>query len=260
MAYDMRIGAQLYTVREYMKNLDDFAETLKKVADIGYTTVQVSGACEFEPEWLKEQLAKNGLECHLTHTAGPKMLADPAKVAADHKVFGCKYIGIGSMPGNLKDNGHQVFEDFVKNYKPVAQAFTAAGEYFMFHNHHAEYTMQHDGKNYMQLLGEAFAPEEMGFTLDTYWAQFAGEDPAAEIRRMAGRLPCIHYKDMEILEDGTKRFTWVGGGVLDFEKITEAAQAAGTKYIFIEQDNCFGEDPFVCLKKSHDYLNSIGLK
>ena len=35
MAYDMRIGAQLYTVREYMKNLDDFAETLKKVADIG---------------------------------------------------------------------------------------------------------------------------------------------------------------------------------------------------------------------------------
>ena len=153
MAYDMRIGAQLYTVREYMKNLDDFAETLKKVADIGYTTVQVSGACEFEPEWLKEQLAKNGLECHLTHTAGPKMLADPAKVAADHKVFGCKYIGIGSMPGNLKDNGHQVFEDFVKNYKPVAQAFAAAGEYFMFHNHHAEYTMQHDGKNYMQLLG-----------------------------------------------------------------------------------------------------------
>lgn len=30
MAYDMRIGAQLYTVRDYTKTLDDFAETLKK--------------------------------------------------------------------------------------------------------------------------------------------------------------------------------------------------------------------------------------
>ena len=35
----MLLGAQLYTVREYTKNLDDFADTLKRVADIGYTAV-----------------------------------------------------------------------------------------------------------------------------------------------------------------------------------------------------------------------------
>lgn len=27
----MQLGAQMYTVREYTKNLDDFAETLKKL-------------------------------------------------------------------------------------------------------------------------------------------------------------------------------------------------------------------------------------
>ena len=37
----MKIGAQLYTVRDFCKTLDGFSETLKKVADIGYTTVQV---------------------------------------------------------------------------------------------------------------------------------------------------------------------------------------------------------------------------
>ena len=41
----MKIGAQLFTVRDFTKTLDDFAETLKKIADIGYTTVQVSGTC-----------------------------------------------------------------------------------------------------------------------------------------------------------------------------------------------------------------------
>ena len=32
----MEIGAQLYTVREFCKTLEDFEETLKKIADIGY--------------------------------------------------------------------------------------------------------------------------------------------------------------------------------------------------------------------------------
>ena len=31
----MKIGAQLYTVRDYTKNLDDFAETLKDSIEIG---------------------------------------------------------------------------------------------------------------------------------------------------------------------------------------------------------------------------------
>ena len=56
----MEIGAQLFTVREACKNLDDFAESLKKVADIGYKTVQVSGTCDYEPQWLAEQLKKTG--------------------------------------------------------------------------------------------------------------------------------------------------------------------------------------------------------
>jgi hypothetical protein len=39
----MEIGAQFYTVRQQCQNLEDFALSLKKVADIGYRTVQISG-------------------------------------------------------------------------------------------------------------------------------------------------------------------------------------------------------------------------
>ena len=70
----MQIGAQLYTVREHCTTLDDFALTLKKVADIGYKTVQVSGVCPFEPEWLQAQLKQNGLKCVITHTNGARQL------------------------------------------------------------------------------------------------------------------------------------------------------------------------------------------
>ena len=63
----MEIGAQFYTVRQSCQNLTDFAETLKKVADIGYRNVQISGTCPYPAEWLKENLEKNGLKCVLTH-------------------------------------------------------------------------------------------------------------------------------------------------------------------------------------------------
>ena len=56
----MEIGAQLYTVRDYCQNLEDFSETLKKVSDIGYRYVQVSGTCDFDANWLKnEEVYKN---------------------------------------------------------------------------------------------------------------------------------------------------------------------------------------------------------
>ena len=41
----MKIGAQMYTVRELCRTLDGLDETMKKVADIGYTTIQLSGVC-----------------------------------------------------------------------------------------------------------------------------------------------------------------------------------------------------------------------
>ena len=63
----MKLGAQFYTLREQCQTLEGLSESLKKVADIGYTTVQLSGVCAYEPEWMRDELKKNGLECVLTH-------------------------------------------------------------------------------------------------------------------------------------------------------------------------------------------------
>ena len=41
----IKIGAQLYTLRDYCQTTDGFADTLARVADMGYTTVQMSGCC-----------------------------------------------------------------------------------------------------------------------------------------------------------------------------------------------------------------------
>ena len=40
--WTMQIGAQMYTVRESCQTLEGFAQTLERIAEIGYRTVQVS--------------------------------------------------------------------------------------------------------------------------------------------------------------------------------------------------------------------------
>ena len=244
----MEIGAQFYTIRDFCKNTDDFAESLKKVADIGYKNVQISGTCELDPEWLKNELNKNGLKCVLTHTPSDKLLADPADVARDHDIFGCKYVGLGWF-----DLNESSCDNFIKEYGPVARALKNHGRYFMYHNHDQEFKKE-NGKLIIERLAEITAPDEMGFTLDTFWVQAGGGDPAQWLERLSGRVPCIHLKDYAY----GRKMAVIGEGNINFDRVFEKAESAGTEYMLVEQDDCNGEDPFDCLKRSFEYLKSRG--
>ena len=67
---DKRIGAQLYTVRDLCKTKEDFENTMKRLAEIGFKTVQLSGVpadvCG-DPVYTRSVLDNYGLECVATH-------------------------------------------------------------------------------------------------------------------------------------------------------------------------------------------------
>ena len=71
----------MYTVRDFCKDTKGLAETLKRIADIGYKTVQVSGTCPFDAEWLRNELDKNGLECVITHTPLDRIVNENRRTA-----------------------------------------------------------------------------------------------------------------------------------------------------------------------------------
>lgn len=250
----MKIGAQLYTVREFCKSTEDLAETLKKVADIGYTTVQLSGVCAYDPAWMKEQLRKNGLICACTHTAAPRLQQETDLVSAEHLAIDCRYVGLGSHPFREGDV-EELYTAFRNIYGPVAKRFRENGLYFMYHNHDMEF--RHiDGKTILRKMAEDFAPEELGFVLDTFWIQAGGADPCEYIREMAGRVPCIHLKDYAY----GRKMAVVGEGNINFAAVAAACEDAGAKYLLVEQDDCNGEDPFACLKRSYQNLRALGLE
>ncbi|MBQ9251496.1 MAG: sugar phosphate isomerase/epimerase [Clostridia bacterium] len=249
----MEIGAQFYTVREHCQNLEDFAESLKKVADIGYRTVQISGTCPFPADWLKENLEKNGLRCVLTHTPPPRLLGEMDQVIADHNTFGCDLVGLGFWAFDPERD--MSFEKFMETWPQVAKQLKAGGKYFMYHNHDREF-IKRDSKPILQILAETIPAEEMGFTLDTFWVQAGGGDPAQWLEYLSGRVPAIHLKDYAY----GRSMAVVGEGNINFARVFKKAEAAGTKYMLVEQDDCHGEDPFECLRRSYDYLHSWGFQ
>ena len=248
----MKTGAQLYTVRDFCKTKEDFAETLKKIAEIGYQTVQVSGTCAYEPAWLANELKKNGLQCVLTHIPKDNLTENARQVALDHQIFGCNYVGLGFFSFREPEKN---LEEFSELFLPVANTIKENGKYFMYHNHAGEF-QKIGRKTVLEHLAQRFPADALGFTLDTYWAQFAGADPADWIEKLSGRVPCIHLKDQTF----DQKMAVIGEGNINFDRVFAVAEKAGTQYMLVEQDDCNGEDPFACLKRSYEFLKSRGFE
>jgi len=251
----MQIGAQLYTVHEHTKTLEDFSSTLKKVADIGYKTVQVSGTCPFEPEWLRDELQKNNLSCVITHVNPMLIVNETEKVVRDHAVFGCSHIGIGGMPTEMRGSV-EGFKEFCKTFIPAAEKIRDMGAKLHYHNHWFEFDKL-EGKNVIERILEDFPEDSIDFTLDLGWAAFAGEDVLALIEMLKGRLSHIHLKDYaDMPSDGsitTKAYLRpIYEGKLDYDAYIKALAGAGTEHMLVEQDSSYNECAFDCLRRSYE--------
>jgi sugar phosphate isomerase/epimerase len=100
MGEKLKLGAQLYTVRAYMQNEKDFAETIKKIAAIGYKYVQVSGiGGGVTPAVIKQATEDNNIKVILTHSPPQRIREETEKVIEEHNLFGCDAIGVGGMFG-----------------------------------------------------------------------------------------------------------------------------------------------------------------
>lgn len=254
----MILGAQFYTLREYCTDLKGLEESMKKVADIGYTSIQLSGVCAYEGEWVAEKIKELGITVDITHYDYDKIINDTENTIKLHDVMNCKCIGLGSS-GLIRSP--EKIQQFYDEAAPAIKKIAESGHKFMFHNHHWEFA-KYDGKTSIDLLCEKFTPEELGITLDTYWVQAAGGDPAAWIRKLKGRLDRVHFKDMSFnLEDKAVRIAPIGEGNMNYDAIIDACHDSDVEIAYVELDNCYGDDPFDCMKRSYNYLTSrYGLK
>lgn len=244
------VAAQLYTLREFTKTPQDIRNTMKRVRQMGYEAVQVSGMGAIDPDELKGIVDEYGLKICITHTPYDRIINDFDNVVREHKLWKCDYVGLGMIPKEF-ERSMKGYKTFAHSMSEIAKRFNEAGLKFAYHNHNFEFE-KYDGITGMDILFNESDPEVFGFEIDTYWVQAGGADPVEWIYKVKGRMGVVHLKDMAII-NREQVYAEIGEGNLNWKTIIKACEETGVEWYAIEQDEC-RRDPFESLNMSLDYL------
>ncbi len=279
-----RIGVQMMTVKEKVA-ADGLAAVLERIAGLGYRAIEMSQIPMTDDnvtllEHAREQLNLDtgAISVALTKTpvaTGDAMDADYDKIITDARRLDCRYARVGMMPFQAMASLPAV-EAYCAELEAAGQRLAADGITLCYHNHHVDLA-KFDGERIFDIV-RRLAPT-VHFEIDLHWVQRGGANPVQVLRDYTGVVDLVHLKDYLVTplpqagvdahaagdRDGFRaywtdliRFAPVGDGNLDWPAIIGQTLESGTSYLFVEQDELYGEDPYDCLARSMAYLERIG--
>ena len=263
MAQPTQLAVQLYTLRDFCKTAEDFAETCRRLREQGWGAVQVSAVGVKEASVIKQVLDEHGLVCCATHPPrGQDIWEDPQTLVDYQKTLDCELTAIGGYFPKDEEFSESGWSRWLDRFAIGVRRCAEQGVKVGYHNHSHEWGKlggkdDFQSKRAIDLILEKL-PSEAWFELDVYWVAHAGGSPTAWLERLAGRLPVIHAKDLGITQGREPYMAEVGVGNLDWDGILAAANAAGVRWWCVEQDVCY-RDPFDSLETSLKHLKGMGL-
>ena len=255
----MTIAAQLYTIRDFTQTRSDFVRSLKKLKEIGYRDVQLSAVgCmsgespEVDAAGCRAILDDLELTAPLTHRPWDEIKNRTEDCIQFHKTIGAELMAVGSIPGEYRSEGLDGYRRFVEDCEKPIQELQAAGLLFAYHNHAFEF--ERIGGIWPLKVMADMDLAGFNFEIDTYWVVHAGVDTKDLIGTLHGRVPMVHFKDRAMFGNEA-RMAPVGEGNLNWAGLIPDFEKMGTVLAAVEQDECYGRDPFDCLRSSFDFLS-----
>ncbi|WP_274654483.1 sugar phosphate isomerase/epimerase family protein [Paenibacillus humicola] len=234
----------------------DLWGTLKRVAEIGYEGIE--GAHYLLQGDVKENVKRFhdlGLRV-ATHSAGKDALReDLDKIIADAHALETSHVTMWWATCNSRE---EVLRD-AELYNAAGERLAREGLKFCYHNHDHEFKTTFNGVYALDLLAEYTDPKNVFFRLDVAWIAVGGAQPAHILKKMAGRVPAIHLKDV-YGTDEVGKWTAVGTGVVDIKgSIQAACEIGGVEWMTVEQDKVRNLTPFETVTVSYLNLKEAGL-
>jgi sugar phosphate isomerase/epimerase len=259
--YRKNIGVQLYTVRKLMEK--DTVGTIKAVAAAGYKQAELGGFPSQTDAQLKAA-RDAGLVVNSSHFEWDSLVnptdssyQDFRKIVDKAHAAGLKHLVVPY----LVDKNRTTLDDYKQTAAHLnkgAELSKAAGIRLSYHNHAFEFQPLAGGRTGFDVFMSEFSPD-MFFELDVFWVKVGGAEPTDLLKQLSGRVAQVHLKDLKpgltlpefgkVPEDA---FQELGDGILSWEPILKAAQAAGVEHCHVEQDQ--SPDPLASIRQSINYL------
>ncbi|MBE5782314.1 MAG: hypothetical protein E7329_03245 [Clostridiales bacterium] len=246
-----RLGVQLYTVREQLKDENERNATLQRLKKVGCHTAQLFGPLDMAKEYAGACAAQG------IRVIGYLGNLDGFEKEEKALFAFCREYDIGDIGVSSNVKTCEEAMQYIHRVNRFAKKARDAGFTFSYHNHSNEWMRTSCQKTVMELFLEGFDRENVFFMPDTYWLQHGGVDVRHFLERTGSRVKILHLKDMTRGENGPV-FAEVGYGNLWFEGILKTALEAGIEEYVIEQDQCAG-DPVKSVEMSLSYLRGLNM-
>jgi len=244
----MKLSVQNYTLRSAFE--EDFFGTLQGLKDMGLNYCEFAGLYGHEPAEVRAFMDEMGLQCSGAHISIDRAESDIEGVMAELKTLGTNLLIIPWLPKEGYENGWAPMRG---RLKAIQEKVGPSGFTVLYHNHAFEFEPDavEEGKSGMDVLMD---DPELGFQVDLMWVQVGGKNPVDYVRKVAGRVPTVHLKD---LAEGGGDIE-AGKGVLDWDSIIAVCDEVGVEWGVVEMDQP-PQAPLVSVRESVEFFRSRGI-
>ncbi len=234
------VGLQLYSLRnEFAK---DVPGTLSMVRDFGFRIVELAGTYKLTAAQFRGELDSHALKAVAGHFPYERFRDDAEGVAKEAKVLGMEYAGCAWIP-HEGDFDEAECRDAIATFNKAGEVLARQGLRFFYHTHGYEF-QPHGSGTLFDMLMQGTDPKLVTYEMDVLWIYYPGQSPAKILEKYSNRFDLMHIKDLKKgvrgdLSGGTdvNNDVVLGTGQIDLPATLEAAQRAGVKYYFIEDES-----------------------
>jgi sugar phosphate isomerase/epimerase len=252
------LGLQLYSLRDQFAQ--DVPGTLDKVREFGFKYVELAGMYGLTPEQFKAELDARGLKAVSGHYPYERFRDDVEGIAREAKALGVEYVGCASIPHGDRFN-EQTCREVIAVFNAAGEKLAKQGIKFFYHPHGDEFQPYEQGTLFDLLMTET-KPEFVSYEMDVFWIVHGGQDPVTLLEKYGSRFQLTHLKGMKVStptglltghSDPTNAVP-MGTGKIDYPPILHAAEKAGVKWHFIEDESPSSEQQ---IPQSLRYLEQV---
>lgn len=241
----MQTGIQISSLKPLIQTGEDLRATCAKVAALGSDTVQLQWlGRDLDGADVARVLAHNGVRSVSVQDFYQLIQDDFEYYVNLNGATGGKWLCVSRIPEELKSP--EGLDIFVSQLRAMQEALDDYGQKLCLHPVSADFHAV-AGMDAVGYVLEQYP--ELDLCLDLYHLNRCCGDMPGFIRRYAGRIPMVHFKDGK---DG--KLVPAGQGDVSWDGVVKACLDAGVEYGFVEQES-WDRDPFVCLKEAMDWLD-----
>jgi sugar phosphate isomerase/epimerase len=235
------VGLQLYSLREQFAK--DVTATLDQVRGFGIEYVELAGTYKIPPEKFKALLDARGLKPISGHFPYERYRDQVEEVASEAKALGLQYVGCAWIPHKFPFD-EKTAREAIAVFNRAGEALAKHGLKFFYHIHGFEFQPHGNGTLFDLIMAET-KPQFVRYQMDVFWVVHSGQDPVKLLEKYGSRFELMHVKDMRkgtptgLLTGSSdvKNDVTLGTGVMNWPAILKAANKAGVKWYFIEDES-----------------------